>query len=233
MLIALVALARDARLKPRAPTVATQLINARPIWLLRCSIRCLSRGSSPVAFARTDHSGRPIPRRHSLTLCPTSSAVALTRSGGTPSRRVVCACTLYLVFKEPTAGASRTPHPGWLPAFSWGHFVTQMAGSLIPPFGTCPKGLAAWPVAARLGEPSEVTSPCQPCQHICFAARKATPQSRLLALQSFLRTERSRSITYGPRYVKSTERDLSTERDDSASGPCARRTARRRSRPLA
>ena len=53
-----------------------QLINARPIWLLRCSIRCLSRGSSPVAFARTDHSGRPIPRRHSLTLCPTSSASA-------------------------------------------------------------------------------------------------------------------------------------------------------------
>jgi len=41
MLISLVALARDARLQPRAPTLATQLINARPIWLLRCSIRLI------------------------------------------------------------------------------------------------------------------------------------------------------------------------------------------------
>ena len=43
---------------PRHAT--TQLINARPIWLLRCSIRLSFGGSPPVAFARTDHSGRPI-----------------------------------------------------------------------------------------------------------------------------------------------------------------------------
>ena len=43
-------------------------VNARPIWLLRCSIRFYFGGSSPVAFARTDNSGRPIPRRHPLTL---------------------------------------------------------------------------------------------------------------------------------------------------------------------
>ena len=35
---------------------------------LRCSIRFVSSGSLPVAFARTENSGRPIPQRHSLTL---------------------------------------------------------------------------------------------------------------------------------------------------------------------
>ena len=59
----------EARLKPDATERRAQLINARPIyWLLRCSIRCLNRGSPPVAFARTDNSGRPIPRCHALTL---------------------------------------------------------------------------------------------------------------------------------------------------------------------
>ena len=42
--------------------------NARPIWLLRCSIRFICRGFPPVAFARTDNSGRPILRLHALTL---------------------------------------------------------------------------------------------------------------------------------------------------------------------
>src|SRR5947209_3707123 len=46
-----------------------QLVNARPIWLLRCSIRFILGGSSPVAFARTANSGRPISQRHPLTLC--------------------------------------------------------------------------------------------------------------------------------------------------------------------
>src|SRR3954463_14274546 len=47
-----------------------QLINARPIYLAPALFNPLScqGGSPPVAFARTDHSGRPIPRRHPLTL---------------------------------------------------------------------------------------------------------------------------------------------------------------------
>jgi hypothetical protein len=56
----------------------TQLVNARPIYWLCVvqSVRVLS-GSSPVAFARTDNSGRPIPRRHLLTLIvPTPPACA-------------------------------------------------------------------------------------------------------------------------------------------------------------
>src|SRR5258705_9457296 len=34
----------------------------------------------------------------------------------------------------------------------------------LPPFRTCPKGLAAWPFAARLGEPFKVTSRTTRCQ---------------------------------------------------------------------
>jgi hypothetical protein len=41
-------------------------------------------GSSPVAFARTDHSGRPIPRRHPLTLIvfPANSLARALRIDG-------------------------------------------------------------------------------------------------------------------------------------------------------
>ena len=60
---------QDARLKLRAPRFTTQLVNARPIyWLCVVQSVCVSSGSPPVAFARTDHVGRPIARRHSLTL---------------------------------------------------------------------------------------------------------------------------------------------------------------------
>ena len=47
-----------------------QLVNARPIyWLLRCSIRlCLRWFAASRLRIRTDNSGRPIARRHSLTL---------------------------------------------------------------------------------------------------------------------------------------------------------------------
>ena len=60
----------NARLKGSRSIALQQhnSVNARPIWLLRCSIRFYFGGSSPVAFARTDNSGRPIPRRHPLTL---------------------------------------------------------------------------------------------------------------------------------------------------------------------
>ena len=46
-----------------------QLFNARPIyWLCVVQSVVIVSGSPPVAFARTDNSGRPIPRRHPLTL---------------------------------------------------------------------------------------------------------------------------------------------------------------------
>ena len=65
----------------------------------------VSDGSPPVAFARTDNSGRPITRRHPLTLIVRRRSLA--RSA--PSRRAVCACTHYLVFKEPTAATPEAP----------------------------------------------------------------------------------------------------------------------------
>src|SRR5439155_27116486 len=37
-------------------------------WLLRCSIRSYMSWLPPVAFARTEDSGRPILRHHALTL---------------------------------------------------------------------------------------------------------------------------------------------------------------------
>jgi len=60
-------------LSPRVPLARNatekQLVNARPIYWLCVvqSVRYIG-GSSPVAFARTDNSGRPILRRHPLTL---------------------------------------------------------------------------------------------------------------------------------------------------------------------
>ena len=75
--------ARTAALQ-RTALQQTQLVNARPIWLLRCSIRFYVSGSPPVAFARTDNSGRPIPRRHPLTLIvfPASSLARALRIDG-------------------------------------------------------------------------------------------------------------------------------------------------------
>jgi len=90
-------------------------------------------GSPPVAFARTDNSGRPIPRRHPLTLivfvyrqpidgcriyrqpidgCRVATAAAMAAC---KQRRVVCACTLYLVFKEPARPGVSPPDPSVRP----------------------------------------------------------------------------------------------------------------------
>ena len=63
-------------------------------------------GSPPVAVARTDNLGRPIARRHPLTLI-----VRLRSLARASSRRVVCACTLYLVFKEPTSAPDHNYRP--------------------------------------------------------------------------------------------------------------------------
>jgi len=74
----------------------------------------LVSSSPPAAFVRTDNSGRPIPWCDALTLC-LSSPTALTLQQRSPaSRRLtgfVCACTHYLVFKEPTVCAPVAPSP--------------------------------------------------------------------------------------------------------------------------
>ena len=60
---------------------AGQLINARPMYWL-CVVQSVIglSGSPPVAFARTDHVGRPIARRHPLTLIVLFHALAHARA---------------------------------------------------------------------------------------------------------------------------------------------------------
>ena len=58
------------------------------------------RGSQPVAFVRTDNSGRPILLRHALTLIVRRCLLAFASDPAETG--LVCACTHYLVFKEPT-----------------------------------------------------------------------------------------------------------------------------------
>jgi hypothetical protein len=79
-------------------------------------------GSPPVAFARTDNSGRPIPRRHPLIL------IVDTRVLSSRINRAVCACTHYLVFKEPTAETPLAPRRLFV------------AGVASPLFGVSPEG---------------------------------------------------------------------------------------------
>ena len=67
-------------------------------------------GSPPVAFARTDNFGRPIARRHPLTLIVPTTPRQLSPSEPRHDR-AVCACTHYLVFKEPTTRAPLAPGP--------------------------------------------------------------------------------------------------------------------------
>ena len=105
----------------------------------------------------------------------------------------------------------------------------------LPPFRTCPKGLAAWPFAACLGEPSEVTEPSTSCQRQKREPRpprettvevERTPELGTLRWnyrQNFSRTERARSIPYLGTTVKSAGRG------GSASGLSATRTTGLRS----
>ena len=70
---------------------------------LRCSVRLVNRGSPPTPAPNC----RPVvdsaaPRADSH--CPTSLSGLRPRA---TSRRVVCACTHYLVFKEPTVARRR------------------------------------------------------------------------------------------------------------------------------
>jgi hypothetical protein len=96
---------------------------------LRCSIRLVYSWSPPVAFARTDNSSRPLdatPRADSLSdvalgLTPSSSAVT----------GFVCACTHYLVFKEPTVCAPVAPSPATPPPTASSAAVDRVQGNLL------------------------------------------------------------------------------------------------------
>ena len=74
-------------------------VNARPMyWLCVVQSVLLSSGSPPVAFARTDHVGRPLPRRHSLTLIVflffPPAALVVTHAAGQRQEPVDGLCVL-------------------------------------------------------------------------------------------------------------------------------------------
>ena len=70
-----------------------------------------SRGSQLVASAQTDSFGRLTTLRHALTLiCPTMLS-RLSPRAYRHDRVFVCACTHYLVFKEPTNRSARSASP--------------------------------------------------------------------------------------------------------------------------
>jgi hypothetical protein len=99
---------------------AVQLFNARPIGSALFN-PLLVRGSQPVAVARTEKprsTDSAAPRADSH--CPASS---LNCSSGSAETGLVCACTHYLVFKEPTAQDTRGALPlASVSAFVWGDF---------------------------------------------------------------------------------------------------------------
>ena len=73
------------------------------------SIRSSIGGSSPVAFARTDNSGRPLPRRHPLTL------IVRLRLGGLRRLSAVvtglCVLARLSSFQRTDGSAPRAPYP--------------------------------------------------------------------------------------------------------------------------
>ena len=106
---------------------------------LRCSIRSVICGSSPVAFARTDNWGRPIPRRHTLTLIV--SFFSLAPSSARAKKETGCVCLHAL------SSFQRTDFTGW----SWGRPTPQPRRDRLlgrPCFG----------------EPSKVTRTPSSCQ---------------------------------------------------------------------
>ena len=58
-------------------------------------------GSPPAPVVRTDNFGKPIPWRHALILIVRLRSQRL-RDSSSVVTGLVCACTHYLVFKEPT-----------------------------------------------------------------------------------------------------------------------------------
>ena len=128
-------------------------------------------GSSPVAFARTDNSGRPILRRHPLISLSDAPRACASR----PRRdRAVCACTHYLVFKEPTTDAPLAPRRRCL-----GYPEVP-----VPPPGSRPGRPRRLSEAARLGEPSEVTRAHRSCQSkLLFCVRPGLPRMNARPLE--------------------------------------------------
>ena len=121
---------------------------------LRCSIRYVSSGSSPVAFARTANSGRPIPQRHSLTLIvslsETRSRSWVPRSLTRPESLTGCVCLHAL------SSFQRTDcDPGFaIPERRRALWRLADIPSHRPGLARKARRL---PIAARLGEPSKVT----------------------------------------------------------------------------
>ena len=74
----------------------------------------------------------------------------------------------YLVFKEPTAARL------WRPTR---HRLVRLAAA--PTAQVRLEGLAAWSVAARLGEPCEVTTAVYPCQPLNGPRLKSTIAAEL------------------------------------------------------
>ena len=125
------------------------------------SVRLIG-GSSPVAFARTDHSGRPIPRRHPLTLIvfPASSLARALRIDGL--------CVLARLSSFQRTDEVRQGRP------------TDVLSGLRPPTApVLPERPHRMSNAARLGEPSEVTGTTWPCQPKTAAAITISMRLRL------------------------------------------------------
>jgi len=93
-----------ARLTPRTLS-GKQLALTRGRLALRCSIRYQCRSHhQPLSHGLTTPVGRLL-RRYALTLIVFSHTLALS-SRMKNDRVCVCACTHYLVFKEPTDQSS-------------------------------------------------------------------------------------------------------------------------------
>jgi len=85
-----------------------------------------SRGSQLVASAQTDSFGRLTTLRHALTLiCPTMLS-RLSPKSYRHDRVFVCACTHYLVFKEPTNRSTPSASPSEDSSASLGLLFTRV-----------------------------------------------------------------------------------------------------------
>src|SRR5581483_1348932 len=130
-----------------------------------------SCGSLPIVSAQTDNLDRPIPERRTLTLCffgrsrrSRNREAALASPLSQRDRVCVCACTHYLVFKEPTARAPVAPD----------RLRFGLSGCLRShQFRSCLNGPGRHRKRPRLGEPSEVTSTTRRCQGLFSCPRSA------------------------------------------------------------
>jgi len=96
------------------------------------------------------------PRADTRRVVPTSSALARSRGSGN-FVGIVCACTHYLVFKEPAAVPLNRFQGNLLR-------LLPLASRVNPAFAGPPVPLRGAPTRCRLGEPSKVTTARFPCQ---------------------------------------------------------------------